>query len=96
MNAQNRVAATNAAIIALAKACAEQGIKHGVQVNRVSPGAVMTGRRKHFLKSGRQPTTSPSKKQLKSIGNNPAFLVLASRKRLRIFLFTYYRPRRSG
>jgi 3-oxoacyl-[acyl-carrier protein] reductase len=35
------VAATNAAIIALAKAFAEQGIKDGVQVNSVSPGAVM-------------------------------------------------------
>jgi NAD(P)-dependent dehydrogenase (short-subunit alcohol dehydrogenase family) len=33
--------ATNAAIIALAKAFAEQGIKDGVQVNSVSPGAVM-------------------------------------------------------
>ena len=39
------VAATNAAITALAKAFAEQGIKDGVQVNSVSPGAIMTGRR---------------------------------------------------
>jgi len=39
------VAAINAAINALAKAFAEQGIKDGVQVNSVSPGAVMTGRR---------------------------------------------------
>jgi 3-oxoacyl-[acyl-carrier protein] reductase len=39
------VAAVNAAIIALAKAFAEQGIKDGVQVNSVVPGAVMTGRR---------------------------------------------------
>ncbi|HEY5253133.1 MAG TPA: SDR family oxidoreductase [Acidobacteriaceae bacterium] len=43
------VAATNAAIIALAKAFAEQGIKDGVQVNSVVPGAVMTGRRRSFL-----------------------------------------------
>ncbi|MFY9805496.1 MAG: SDR family oxidoreductase [Candidatus Acidiferrales bacterium] len=43
------VAATNAAIIALAKAFAEHGIKDGVQVNSVSPGAVMTGRRKSFF-----------------------------------------------
>jgi 3-oxoacyl-[acyl-carrier protein] reductase len=43
------VAAVNAAIIALAKAFAEQGIKDGVQVNSVVPGAVMTGRRKSFL-----------------------------------------------
>ena len=43
------VPATNAAIIALAKAFAEQGIKDGVQVNSVSPGAVMTGRRQSFF-----------------------------------------------
>ena len=43
------VAATNAAIIALAKAFAEQGIKDGVQVNSVVPGAVMTARRHSFF-----------------------------------------------
>jgi len=43
------VAAINAAIIALAKAFAEQGIKDGVQVNSVVPGAVMTGRRESFF-----------------------------------------------
>jgi 3-oxoacyl-[acyl-carrier protein] reductase len=43
------VAATNAAIIALAKAFAEQGIQAGVQVNSVVPGAVMTGRRRSFF-----------------------------------------------
>lgn len=43
------VAATNAAITALAKAFAEQGIKDGVQVNSVVPGAVMTGRRGSFF-----------------------------------------------
>jgi 3-oxoacyl-[acyl-carrier protein] reductase len=43
------VAATNAAISALAKAFAEQGIKDGVQVNSVVPGAVMTGRRQSFF-----------------------------------------------
>jgi 3-oxoacyl-[acyl-carrier protein] reductase len=43
------VATTNAAIIALAKAFAEQGIKDGVQVNSVVPGAVMTARRRSFL-----------------------------------------------
>jgi 3-oxoacyl-[acyl-carrier protein] reductase len=44
------VATVNAAIIALAKAFAEQGIKDGVQVNSVVPGAVMTGRRESFFK----------------------------------------------
>jgi 3-oxoacyl-[acyl-carrier protein] reductase len=43
------VATINAAIIALAKAFAEQGIKDGIQVNSVVPGAVMTGRRKSFM-----------------------------------------------
>ena len=43
------VAATNAAIIALAKAFAEQGIKDGVQVNSIVPGAVMTNRRRTFM-----------------------------------------------
>jgi 3-oxoacyl-[acyl-carrier protein] reductase len=43
------VAAINAAILALAKAFAEQGIKDGVQVNSVSPGAVLTHRRQTFF-----------------------------------------------
>jgi 3-oxoacyl-[acyl-carrier protein] reductase len=43
------VATINAAVIALAKAFAEQGIKDGVQVNSVVPGPVMTGRRRSFL-----------------------------------------------
>ena len=43
------VATINAAINAVAKAFAEQGIKDGVQVNSVSPGAVMTGRRQSFF-----------------------------------------------
>jgi 3-oxoacyl-[acyl-carrier protein] reductase len=43
------VATINAAIIALAKAFAEQGIKDGVQVNSVVPGPVMTDRRKSFM-----------------------------------------------
>jgi 3-oxoacyl-[acyl-carrier protein] reductase len=43
------VAAINAAIDALAKSFAEQGIKDAVQVNSISPGAVMTGRRQAFF-----------------------------------------------
>jgi 3-oxoacyl-[acyl-carrier protein] reductase len=43
------VATINTAIIALAKAFSEQGIKDGVQVNSVVPGAVMTGRRRSFM-----------------------------------------------
>src|SRR5271166_2550404 len=44
------VATINAAIIALAKAFAEQGIEDGVQVNSVVPGPVMTDRRRSFMK----------------------------------------------
>lgn len=43
------VATINAAIIALARAFAEQGIEDGVQVNSIVPGAVMTDRRHSFL-----------------------------------------------
>ncbi len=43
------VAAVNAAITALAKAFAEQGIKDGVQVNSIIPGPVMTARRRSFM-----------------------------------------------
>ena len=43
------VATINAAILALAKAFAEQGIQDGVQVNSVVPGPVMTGRRRSFM-----------------------------------------------
>ena len=43
------VATINAAVIALAKAFAEQGIKDGIQVNSVVPGPVMTGRRQSFM-----------------------------------------------
>ena len=43
------VGSINAAIEALAKAFADRGIQDGVQVNSVSPGAVMTGRRLSLL-----------------------------------------------
>ena len=44
------VATINAAIVALAKAFAEQGLLDGVQVNSVLPGPVMSNRRIGFLK----------------------------------------------
>ncbi|SEI50487.1 3-oxoacyl-[acyl-carrier protein] reductase [Dyadobacter sp. SG02] len=43
------IGAINAAIDALSKAFAEQGIADGVQVNTVLPGPIMTGRRQAFL-----------------------------------------------
>ncbi len=45
------IGAINAAIEALAKAFAERGIADGVQVNSVSPGAVMTDRRRAMLEN---------------------------------------------
>jgi 3-oxoacyl-[acyl-carrier protein] reductase len=39
------VGSINAAIEALAKAFADRGLEDGVQVNSISPGAIMTGRR---------------------------------------------------
>jgi 3-oxoacyl-[acyl-carrier protein] reductase len=45
------VGAINAAIEALAKAFAERGIEDGVQVNSISPGAIMTGRRLGMLEN---------------------------------------------
>ncbi len=53
------VATINAAIIALSKAFADQGIKDGIQVNSVSPGPVMTGRRKGFLSKWSQANGVP-------------------------------------
>jgi 3-oxoacyl-[acyl-carrier protein] reductase len=43
------VASVNAAIVALAKAFSDRGIKDGVQVNSVLPGPVMTSRRRTYL-----------------------------------------------
>jgi 3-oxoacyl-[acyl-carrier protein] reductase len=43
------VATINAAIVAMAKAFAERGIKEGVQVNSVLPGPVLTNRRRTYM-----------------------------------------------
>jgi 3-oxoacyl-[acyl-carrier protein] reductase len=43
------VGSINAAIEALAKAFADRGLEDGVQVNSLSPGAIMTGRRLSML-----------------------------------------------
>src|SRR6185312_792311 len=43
------VGTINAAIVALAKAFADRGLKENVQVNSVLPGPVMTGRRRSYL-----------------------------------------------
>ena len=76
--------ATIAAINALAKAFAEQGIKDGVQVNSVSPGAVMTGRRQSFFEKWRLRTISQSKKQSRNSRSKPALPAWESRRKLPI------------
>ena len=61
------VGAINAAIEALAKAFAERGIEDGVQVNSVSPGAIMTGRRLSMLEkvaASKMITLEETKQQL--------------------------------
>jgi 3-oxoacyl-[acyl-carrier protein] reductase len=78
------VAAIDAAINALAKAFAEQGIEDGVQVNSVSPGAVMTDAGNPSLKNGRLPTTSRWKRQSRNFRSRPASPALESRRRLPI------------
>lgn len=45
------IAAVNAAVEALAKAFAERGLADGIQVNTISPGAVLTGRRLAMLEA---------------------------------------------
>lgn len=45
------VGTINAAIIAMAKAFAERGVKEGVQVNAILPGPVMTDRRRAMLQN---------------------------------------------
>ena len=73
------VASINAAINALAKAFAEQGIKDGVQVNSVSPGAVMTGRRRSFF--GHLRTISAWKTRSRNFRRKPASPALEPRRR---------------
>jgi 3-oxoacyl-[acyl-carrier protein] reductase len=48
-SAYGAVATINAAIVAMARAFAERGIKDGVQVNSLLPGPVLTNRRKTFM-----------------------------------------------
>jgi 3-oxoacyl-[acyl-carrier protein] reductase len=66
------VGTINAAIEALSKAFAERGIEDGVQVNSVSPGAIMTGRRLSMLEkaaASRKITLEEAKQQfLKQAG----------------------------
>jgi 3-oxoacyl-[acyl-carrier protein] reductase len=60
------VGTINAAIEALAKAFADRGLADGVQVNSVSPGAIMTGRRLSMIEkaaASRKVTVDEAKQQ---------------------------------
>jgi len=52
------VATINAAIVAMARAFAERGIKDGVQVNSVLPGPVLTDRRRTYMEKYVLPLTT--------------------------------------
>jgi 3-oxoacyl-[acyl-carrier protein] reductase len=66
------VGSINAAIEALAKAFADRGLADGIQVNSVSPGAIMTGRRLSMIEraaKSRNVTMDEAKEQfLKQAG----------------------------
>ena len=90
------VAATNAAINALAKAFAEHGIKDGAQVNSIVPGAGITGRRSHFSSTGRQHTIRLSKKRPNSSWKRRESAVTGVRKRSPACSPSWCRPQRNG
>jgi NAD(P)-dependent dehydrogenase (short-subunit alcohol dehydrogenase family) len=90
------VAATSAAIIALAKAFAEQGIKDGIQVNSVVPGAVMTRRRQSFLEKWAPAHNLTVEEAIKISRRRPASAALENRRRLPMCLVISYHLQRNG
>jgi 3-oxoacyl-[acyl-carrier protein] reductase len=76
------VATINAAIIALAKAFAEQSIKDGIQVNSVVPGPVMTGRRRSFIEKWASAHGMTAEEATKSFRRRQASVGTVSQKRL--------------
>jgi 3-oxoacyl-[acyl-carrier protein] reductase len=89
------VASTNAAITALAKAFAEQGIKDGVQVNSIVPGAVMTGRRLSFLEKWAPAHNMSVDEAMKKFPEEAGIARYASRKRLQNSLPSWSPPPRN-
>ena len=81
------VASINAAIIALAKAFAEQGIKDGVQVNSVVPGVVMTGRRQSFFEKWAPAHGLTVEEAMKMF---PGLVSAASANRKRLLIYGLY------
>ena len=90
------VAATNAAITALAKAFAEQGIKDGVQVNSIVPGPVMTGRRRSFLEKWAPAHNMSVEEATKDFQKKRGSAATDVRKRSPICSHSWCRPQRNG
>jgi 3-oxoacyl-[acyl-carrier protein] reductase len=76
------LATINAAIIALAKAFAEQGVKDGVQVNSVVPGAVMTGRRRYFMDQWAPAHRMSVEEDMKQFPEKAGIAAMVNRRRL--------------
>jgi 3-oxoacyl-[acyl-carrier protein] reductase len=90
------VAAINAAIIALAKAFAEQGIKDGVQVNSIIPGAVMTGRRRTFMEKWAPAHNMSVEQAMKEFPEKWRSVATAVRKRSPTCSHSWCLPQRNG
>jgi 3-oxoacyl-[acyl-carrier protein] reductase len=89
------VAATNAAIIALAKAFAKQGIKDGIQVNS-GTGALMTWRLQSFFEKWAPAHNLTVEEAIKISRRRPASAALENRRRLPICLVISYHLQRNG
>jgi len=90
------VAAINAAITALAKAFAEQGIRDGVQVNSIVPGPVMTGRRRSFMKWAPAHNLSVEERLRNNFQKHRGSLDMGSQKKLQTCWLSWCRLQRNG
>lgn len=90
------VATINAAIVALAKAFAEQGIEDGVQVNSILPGAVMTGRRRSFLGKWTPAHNLTVEEAMKRFPEEAGIAALGNPKRSPICSRSWFHRQRNG
>ena len=90
------VAAINAAITALAKAFAEQGIKDGVQVNSIVPGPVMTGRRRSLMEKWAPAHNMTVEEAMNEFPNKWVSVATDSRRKSLICWPSWYRRLRNG
>jgi 3-oxoacyl-[acyl-carrier protein] reductase len=90
------VAAINAAITALAKAFAEQGIKDEVQVNSIVPGPVMTGRRRSFIEKWAPANNMSVEEATKQFPEKWGSVDTGSRTKSLTCSHSWCRPQRDG